>query len=75
MTEQEENAIPESDNTTVETAINDSENPAKAKAMEEFDWNAVGKKQNNYSIPKVIFFANSIPDQNDCGGQNNHNHE
>ena len=49
MTEQEENAIPESDNTTVETAINDSENPAKAKAMEEFDWNAVGKKQNNYS--------------------------
>ena len=49
LTEQEENAIPESDNTTVETAINDSENPAKAKAMEEFDWNAVGKKQNNYS--------------------------
>jgi len=56
MTEQEENAIPESENTTVETATNDSENPPKAKAVEEFDWNAIGKKQNNYSNEERVKF-------------------
>ncbi len=49
MTENEENAIPESENTTIETATLKEENQPKTTVMEEFDWNAVGKKHDNYS--------------------------
>ena len=49
MTEKEENAIPESENTTIESVTNELENQTKQNIPEEFDWNAVGKKHDNYS--------------------------
>lgn len=49
MTEKEENAINESENTTVETKTKEVETTPKANVLEDFDWNAVGKKHDNYS--------------------------
>jgi small subunit ribosomal protein S1 len=49
MTEKEENAIHESEITTTETTSNEVENSPKVSVPENFDWDVVGKKHDNYS--------------------------